>query len=595
MTSPHEDPADDGPLPPGTRLRHYVVRDVLGVGGFGITYRAGHATLTNKIFALKEYFPHDFAIRRGAAVGPVPSAEELYEFGRRRFLQEAEILALCSHPAIVDVVDHFEENGTAYTVLEYVPGVMLKDWLAALGRQPTQDELDTIMEPLLGAIEVVHARNLLHRDIAPDNILIRPDGMPCLIDFGAARMDMGVKAERTAMIIKFGYSPPEQYSGDGLKQSAATDLYAMAATLYRAIVGAPPPDSMRRAGVAADRLTVPESLRAPYRPRFLAAIENALELDVGRRPQSMNAWRAELMAKGGTTAETDSEEGPPAPVPASELVTRFEPPARKPPQADVPTAIADTRPTPISTTPAPRAPTTSKWAIAVGVGLVLAGGAYALRRTDRTPASAPQLSAGQAPAPAPGPSVQAAPVPAPAPPTACTTGEAAQRVAACLALLQSVPPQDTAAVYRATIELGRAYRAGKDRPRALSAFGDAINLRPAEAAAYNQRALVLIDQNRLDDALADLSKSIERDPKFGEAYNNRAWLLLRQKQTAAALADVNIAVGLLPDKAYVWNTRGQINEQLDPASAVEDYRKAVAVEPAAARDSLDALKRLGAR
>lgn len=288
-------------LPSGTRLRQYIVQEAIGAGGFGITYRAEHVTLRDKSFALKEFFPRDFAYREGMAVHPTQGGEDLCDFGRERFLQEAKILARCEHPAIVDVVDYFEANSTAYAALEYVPGLPLAQWLDQLGRRPTQAELDSIVEPLLDALDVVHSHRLLHRDIAPDNILIRPNGMPCLIDFGAARSDMGQKAERTAMIVKHGYSPPEQHMGDAEKQGRWTDIYALGATLYRSLMGVPPPGAMQRVANRGPMPPMPAAMYEEYRPGFLRAIEMALQIDIERRPQSIPQLREMLLASRGQT------------------------------------------------------------------------------------------------------------------------------------------------------------------------------------------------------------------------------------------------------------------------------------------------------
>jgi len=164
----------------GLVIRHYIIEEVIGAGGFGITYRARHERLTAKIFALKEFFPRQFAARQGTHVISTPDGDGLFRWGLDRFLKEAEALAKCEHPGIVDVVDYFEENGTAYAVLGYIDGQQLGQWLDALGRPPTQAEIDRILMPLLDALEVVHGARLLHRDIAPDNILIRRDGMGIL-------------------------------------------------------------------------------------------------------------------------------------------------------------------------------------------------------------------------------------------------------------------------------------------------------------------------------------------------------------------------------------------------------------------------------
>jgi tetratricopeptide (TPR) repeat protein len=285
----------------GLVLRHYVVEEVIGAGGFGITYRARHATLKTKVFALKEYFPREFAARNGTQVISTAQGAATFRWGLDRFLKEAEALARCQHRAIVDVVDYFEANGTAYAVLGYVEGEQLGHWLTALGRPPSQAELDRLLMPLLDALEVVHGAGLLHRDIAPDNILVRPDGTPCLIDFGAAREDVRDRSRKVSAIVKHGYSPPEQYHGLAELQGPWTDIYAVGATLYRAVAGTPPMDSSRRGALGDGLQPVAEMTEVAYRPGFMAAVDKALALKPEDRPSSVAEWRHMLMDETAPT------------------------------------------------------------------------------------------------------------------------------------------------------------------------------------------------------------------------------------------------------------------------------------------------------
>ena len=199
------------PLSTGTHIDHYVIHSVLGSGGFGITYLANH-DLLGKYYAIKEYFPSEFSYREGKSVRPTTTSGPTYRWGLDRFLSEARALARFKHGAIVDVVSVFELNDTAYIVLAYEQGNDMAAWSKGLGRLPTQAEIDRILESLLGALEEMHARNLLHRDIAPDNVLIRDDGSPVLIDFGSARESIRGRSKVLSAIVKRGYSPPEQYS-----------------------------------------------------------------------------------------------------------------------------------------------------------------------------------------------------------------------------------------------------------------------------------------------------------------------------------------------------------------------------------------------
>src|SRR6185369_2123099 len=152
-----------------------------------------------------------------------------------------------------------------------------EDWLKGLGRPPTQDELDAIVAPLLDALQMMHAAKFLHRDIAPDNIIIRPDGTPVLLDFGAARRAVAEMSRALTGIVKAGYSPHEQYSSDSRLQGPWSDIYALGATLYRAVAGRPPEEVALRVDQDHMRPAV-QAATGTYRPGFLAAIDACLKV-----------------------------------------------------------------------------------------------------------------------------------------------------------------------------------------------------------------------------------------------------------------------------------------------------------------------------
>src|SRR5262245_37487245 len=232
-------------LPEGTELvGDYRIRRVLGAGGFGITYLADEIAL-NRLVTIKENFPADYAAR-GATSQASPRSlgcAEDYKWGLERFIEEAQTLARFVHPNIVRVYRYFRANNTAYMVLHFEDGGSFKAWLKGLKRAPRQPELDRILKPLLEALEMVHAGDFLHRDIAPDNIIIRKDDSPVLIDFGSARGEIATHSKTVSALVKPGYSPYEQYATDGRRQGPWTDIYALGATLYHAISGKRPPRS----------------------------------------------------------------------------------------------------------------------------------------------------------------------------------------------------------------------------------------------------------------------------------------------------------------------------------------------------------------
>jgi hypothetical protein len=179
--------------------------------------------------------------------------------------------------------------------LQFEEGGSFKSWLKGLKRAPRQAELDAILGPLLDALEMVHKGDFLHRDIAPDNIIIRQDKSPVLIDFGSARGEIASHSRTVSALVKPGYSPYEQYATTSSKQGPWTDIYALGATLYHAIAGKRPPDAPSRM-VNDEYISAREAALSSYRPGFLAAIDKALNLEVTERPQSVAEWKAALLA-----------------------------------------------------------------------------------------------------------------------------------------------------------------------------------------------------------------------------------------------------------------------------------------------------------
>ncbi|MDH4983223.1 serine/threonine-protein kinase [Hyphomicrobium sp. D-2] len=282
-------------LPSGTVLvGDYRIERVLGAGGFGITYLATEIALA-RLVTIKEYFPSDIAAREGN-IEAAPRSRDCsgdYKWGLDRFIEEAQTLAKFDHTNIVRVYRYFRANNTGYMVLHFEEGKSLKGWLQSLGRAPRQKELDAILGPLLDALELIHKSDFLHRDIAPDNIIIRTAGDPVLIDFGSARGEIASHTKTVSALVKPGYSPYEQYAETSHKQGPWTDMYALAGTLYHAITGKRPPDAPSRM-VKDDLIPAREGALSSYRAGFLKAIDKALMLTVEKRPQTIAAWRHDL-------------------------------------------------------------------------------------------------------------------------------------------------------------------------------------------------------------------------------------------------------------------------------------------------------------
>jgi serine/threonine protein kinase len=297
-------------LPGGTTLvGDYKIARVLGAGGFGITYLADELALDRRV-TIKEYFPSDFAARKGA-VDASPRSKECspdYKWGLERFIEEAQVLARFDHPNIVRVFRYFRANNTGYMVLQFEEGQSFKSWLKARKRPPRQDELDAIVAPLLDALEMIHRGDFLHRDIAPDNIIIRKDGSPVLIDFGSARGEIATQSRTVSALVKPGYSPYEQYATSSRNQGPWTDIYALGATLYQAVTGERPPDAPSRM-VKDEYVTATKAAKGSFRPSFLSAIDTALALDVEQRPQTISTWRNALFDGEAPAANTTARAG----------------------------------------------------------------------------------------------------------------------------------------------------------------------------------------------------------------------------------------------------------------------------------------------
>ena len=278
-------------LPPGSTLQggRYVVGAVLGRGGFGITY-ATHDTRLDRDLAVKELFPAPVVRSDGTVTAP-PHAAAAFAEAKARFLREASVLAHFSHPGIVRVFEVFEENGTAYLVMELLSGRTLTDLVGASGVPFAEGEVVDLAVRCARALTVVHDAGILHRDLNPSNVMVTTGGRVVLIDFGLAQ---AYTAEHTGVMTRMvtpGYAPPEQYLGSG-RFGPATDVYGLAATLYRLLAGRAPVSAIDRQGGVA----MP-SVRAcnPAVGRLVSdAILDGMELQAAHRPQTMAAFVARL-------------------------------------------------------------------------------------------------------------------------------------------------------------------------------------------------------------------------------------------------------------------------------------------------------------
>lgn len=237
-------------LYPGVGLynNRYVIGTCIGFGGFGITYKAWDNVLET-VVAVKEYYPTGLVQRvpgKPQVIIYTGESKEEYMQGLERFLDEAKNMAkFVDNPNIVHVDAFFEENNTAYLVMEYLPGMTLKSYLKSKGGRIGCEEVIPIADAVITALKEIHAGGIIHRDISPDNIMLCNDGRIKLLDFGAARFSDADQERTRSIILKPGFAPPEQYQAKS-KQGPWTDIYALCATVYRAITGVLPDESVNR-------------------------------------------------------------------------------------------------------------------------------------------------------------------------------------------------------------------------------------------------------------------------------------------------------------------------------------------------------------
>lgn len=305
-------------LKPGVILKErYKIEEVIGAGGFGITYRAWDPLLQSYV-AIKEYYPSGIATRSADSSKvcvPVGQEQREYHRGRIRFLKEAQDVArFQSEPNIVSIYDYLEENDTAYMVMEYLHGCTLKQYIREHGGRLDTDHILHICLSVLDALAVVHKAGMIHRDISPENIFICEDLTVKLIDFGAAKQVYLDEEQTMSVVLKPGYAPPEQYAKKD-KQGPWTDIYALGATLYFAATGEKPEESFGR--VLEDTIK-PVCEVNPEIPRAMSqVIMRAMSVKIEDRYQTVEAMREALLAGEGQNAQME-----PYVIPASRISKR---------------------------------------------------------------------------------------------------------------------------------------------------------------------------------------------------------------------------------------------------------------------------------
>lgn len=381
-------------LPAGTCLHQtYRIQKVIGAGGFGITYAGIHKD-TCQTFAIKEYFPSSLAVRNvqegSYALQPFPEKNaEAFQKGRQRFLNEAKILkSLPDLESIVSIYDLFEENGTIYLVMEYIDGLTLGQYITENGPL-TFPETAELMAPIIRSLSKIHEKGLLHRDISPDNLILGIDNRLHLIDFGAASKNIPGNRKNT-VILKAGYAPPEQYIPNG-STGAWTDIYAICATMYFALTGVSPSESIERLDPSCPpSLSIPNLLPwqsallekgLQIRPadRFQTARELSLALEKASESaeDAVTELRTDLSKKDRARIHKSLHHPRPFRISVSfsaiigvgavilcavllfALSTHFRPPKQNEPPAQVPPNVSSSQAasTPSATSPLPSTPT----------------------------------------------------------------------------------------------------------------------------------------------------------------------------------------------------------------------------------------------
>lgn len=265
----------------------YVVGKVLGKGGFSITYLAYDSKM-DRVVAIKEFFP-DMIVSRNIGESQVqinsPDRVDTFKISVQRFYEEAKMISQLQHPNIVSVYNLYYENGTAFYTMEFLDGCDLRYFVAQNNGTISEESLMPIIACVAEALETVHSKGLLHRDIAPDNIFITKSGQVKLIDFGAARSTIANGGDGFSVVLKQGFAPVEQYQRHG-NQGPWTDIYALGATMYYCLSGKMPPP-------ATERIDNPQ-MPSVGSPALFSVIENMMHLDVGGRYQSVGEFKKAL-------------------------------------------------------------------------------------------------------------------------------------------------------------------------------------------------------------------------------------------------------------------------------------------------------------
>lgn len=397
-TSPHwSNTGSANCLPVGTRLAEFEITGVVGEGGFGNVYLAFDHSLQRTV-AIKEYMPVALASRGADGNVLVQSKRhrETFQTGMNSFINEARLLAQFDHPALIKVHRFWEQNNTAYMAMRYYEGQTFKNIIKKHPELVTEAWLKPILKPILEALEVLYKIQILHRDISPDNIMIQTNGDAVLLDFGAARQIIGDMTQALTVILKPGYAPVEQYAEDSdMKQGPWTDIYALSAVVYSAIVKKPPPTSVTR--LIKDPIDLLQnSVQAGFSKEFLAAIDKGMAVKAEDRPQTIAEFSRLLGIDKPASTEAIALPTPTAPLAQKKSVEgadrRLDPSKQQ--KSRIGSAAKYSSASKIPGKPRTKVSLKGSWALVIA-GIVLASGAGIYRLSH--PGIALQVAAKVAP------------------------------------------------------------------------------------------------------------------------------------------------------------------------------------------------------